>query len=69
MRIYWDGELEVERSPAGLPVLDMLYIGGRVDRTGLFEGRIAEVAVYDRALTGADAARRVKERTAQRAEK
>lgn len=39
---------------------DTLTIGGRMDGTGLFEGRIAEVAVYDRSLTREEIAERVK---------
>jgi hypothetical protein len=37
-----------------------LFVGGSADGNRLFEGRIAEVAVYDRALTADEAKARLK---------
>lgn len=56
VRAYRDGRVEVDAElPAtGLP--DGLLVGGRPDRAWGFEGRLAEVAVYDRPLTAAEVA-------------
>ena len=53
IRVYLNGELEISgESPIRYsPGFKTLYIGGRNDKEFCFEGRIDEVAVYDRALT------------------
>jgi hypothetical protein len=53
VRVFLNGELEIETSAAGdsLVRLDQLFIGGRCDNDSNWEGRLDEVAVFDRALT------------------
>ena len=57
--VYLNGQaepelrVEAERTPPGV---ETLWIGGREDGREGFEGKIDEVAVYDRALTAAEAA-------------
>jgi hypothetical protein len=59
VRVSLNGEEEftAQMPRAGKP--NALVVGGRPDRTFGFEGRIAEVAVYDRALTAKEVADRV----------
>lgn len=53
IRLYLNGELEINgKSPIQhSPRFETLYFGGRNDKKFGFEGRIDEVAVYNRALT------------------
>ena len=53
VRIYLNGELEISgESPIQYSLeFETLHVGGRNDKEFCFEGRIDEVAVYDRALT------------------
>jgi hypothetical protein len=53
IRVYLNGELEIEtRAPAGFPAgFDRVFIGGRSDRADTWEGRLDEVAIFNRALT------------------
>ncbi len=53
VKLYLNGELELEtKTPAGFPVgLDRLFFGGRTDNQFNWEGRLDEIAVFDRALT------------------
>jgi hypothetical protein len=60
VRLYLDGNEEVTVRMALAVKPDALVVGGRPDKTFGFEGRIAEVAVYDRALTAKEIATRVK---------
>jgi hypothetical protein len=59
--LYLNGE-EVggARKPAPAVKPTHLFVGGSADGARRFEGRVAEVAVYDRALTAAEAKARVK---------
>ena len=52
--IYLNGELEISgESPIQFPPdFETIHVGGRNDKDSCFEGRIDEVAVYDRALAG-----------------
>ena len=63
LKVYLDGKLEIESKlewtidqPAKLPV----FIGGRSDKLFGFEGKLDEVAVFDRALCAADVAAQFK---------
>lgn len=53
VRVYRNGELEIETSAAGngLAALDAMFIGGRCDNDSNWEGRLDEAALFDRALT------------------
>lgn len=53
VRIYLNGELEIEtKAPAELtPEVDRFFLGGRSDGASNWEGRLDEIAVFDRALT------------------
>ena len=71
LKVYLDGELEIEAElewtidqPGKLPV----FIGGRCDKLFGFEGKLDEVAVFDRALGAAEVAAqfKVSERVAPR---
>ena len=59
--VYLNGNTTPEisgRAAVGLPSgVGRLFIGGRSDHYANFEGKIAEVAVYDRALTAEEIAR------------
>lgn len=51
VRVFLDGDLEIEASfPDARPSGSRLFIGGRGDRFAGFEGKIDEVALFDRAL-------------------
>ena len=61
VRIYLNGRLEIEAktaasSPAGL---EQCFFGGRSDGDSNWEGRLDEIAVFNRALTAAEVARLV----------
>ncbi|HVK10091.1 MAG TPA: LamG domain-containing protein [Gemmataceae bacterium] len=58
VRVYLNGKLEAEADAPRTVIPDTLVIGGRPDRRVGWEGRLAEVAVYPRALTDVDLARR-----------
>jgi hypothetical protein len=60
VRAYLNGELEIEAALPRAVKPDTLLVGGRPDGAFGFEGRIAEVALYDRALTADEVAARVK---------
>ncbi len=51
VRVYLNGKEEVAVQLARMMKPDTLIVGGRLDKTFGFEGRIAEVAIYDRVLT------------------
>ena len=57
--VYLNGqaepELRVETEAGTPPGVETLWIGGREDGREGFEGKIDEVAVYDRALSAAEA--------------
>lgn len=58
VRVYLNGALEIDatgQTPV-LPELDQCFFGGRSDNDSNFEGRIDEVAVFNRALTIEDVA-------------
>jgi len=59
IRVYLNGELEVSGEAAKLypDGAVPLFVGGRNDNFGNFLGKIAEPAVYDRALTSAEVVR------------
>jgi len=56
VRVHLNGRRRPEiqtSSPAGFPVpFDELFVGGRSDNDANWEGRLDEVAVFDRALSG-----------------
>ena len=61
VRVYLNGaaqpEIETE-SPADLPpALDQLFFGGRCDNQSNWEGRLDEIAVFDRALSAEEIAK------------
>jgi len=55
VRLHLNGEAQPEielQSPAGFPPsFDQLFFGGRCDNAANWEGRLDEIAVFDRALT------------------
>jgi hypothetical protein len=60
VRVYLNGaaqpEIETE-TPADLPpALDQLFFGGRCDNQSNWEGRLDEIAVFDRALSAEEIA-------------
>ncbi|MBA4187060.1 MAG: hypothetical protein C0467_03490 [Planctomycetaceae bacterium] len=60
VRVYLNGLLEIDSKLPREVKPDRVIVGGRPDKAFGFEGRIAEVAVYDRALTAEEVAARVK---------
>ncbi len=59
VRVYLDGKLDIQtEAPQPLPSgLDQLFFGGRSDNQDNWEGRLDEIAVFDRALTEDEIAR------------
>ena len=59
VRVYLDGQLEIEtRTTAPRPpAADPFYFGGRSDNDSNWEGRLDEIAFFNRALTAAEVAR------------
>lgn len=53
IRVYLNGQLEIETTaPAGFPShCDELFLGGRSDNESNWEGRLDEIAVFERALS------------------
>lgn len=53
VRVYLNGKLEIEaKAPSGCQAsCDRLFFGGRSDNSDNWEGRLDEIAVFDRALT------------------
>jgi len=58
VRVYLNGALEIEtKSPARFPAdLEQCFFGGRSDNDSNWEGRLDEIAVFDRALSAAEIA-------------
>ncbi|MEY4939042.1 MAG: hypothetical protein RIQ93_777 [Verrucomicrobiota bacterium] len=59
VRVYLNGALEIETTAAGNlpPGLEQFFFGGRSDNQANWEGRLDEVAVFDRALSASDVAK------------
>ena len=59
VRVFLNGQLEIETkaSARGLADLPQCFFGGRSDNDSNWEGRLDEVAVFDRALNTRDIAR------------
>ena len=59
VRVYLNGEVEIEtKAAAGFPAdLEQCFFGGRSDNDSNWEGRLDEIAVFDRALTADEVAR------------
>lgn len=59
VRAYLNGALEFEtQAPAGFPAgFDQWFFGGRSDNESNWEGRLDEIAVFNRALTSAEVAK------------
>jgi hypothetical protein len=56
IRVYLNGQLDLEaRAPAS--TISSLFFGGRSDGDSGWEGRLDEIAVFDRALSAEDIAR------------
>lgn len=53
VKLYLNGKLEVE-GEAPICRIDDCFFGGRSDNKDNWEGRLDEIAVFDRALTGAE---------------
>jgi Concanavalin A-like lectin/glucanases superfamily len=54
VRAYLNGQLELEAKASSASSIEQLFIAGRSDNDSNWEGRIDEVAVFDRALTPTD---------------
>ena len=61
VRIYLNGNPQPEidvQAPAGFPIgFDQFFFGGRSDNVANWEGRLDEIAIFDRALPVAEVAR------------
>lgn len=68
VRVWLDGRLDIDGKAAACAASrgPQVFLGGRNDGFAGFEGRIDEVAVYDRALDGAEVARHVRSGTEAR---
>jgi len=51
VRVYLNGALEVEAPLESITASNQVFIGGHANDTSNWEGRIDEVAIFDRALT------------------
>ena len=56
VRVYLNGQLEIETRAAAIPVagLHTVFFGGRCDNQSNWEGRLDEIAVFNRALSAAE---------------
>lgn len=56
VRVYLNGRVEIEtKAPAGFPAgLQPCFFGGRSDNDSNWEGRLDEIAVFDRALASSE---------------
>jgi hypothetical protein len=59
VRAYLNGNLEIETTaPPNFPAnLEQCFFGGRSDNDSNWEGRLDEIAVFDRALSAAEIAK------------
>ena len=57
LRTYLNGALEFETENAAAPSGGECFFGGRSDGDSPWEGRLDEIAVFDRALTPEEIAR------------
>ena len=59
VRVYLNGQIEIETAASAgeLAELTECFFGGRSDNDSNWEGRLDEIAVYDRALTAREIAR------------
>src|SRR5690606_23265795 len=57
VRVYLNGkpEIEAEVAAAGIEDVEQIFFGGRCDNGSNWEGRLDEIAVFDRALTAGEA--------------
>jgi hypothetical protein len=51
IQVYLDGSLEIEAKTKASLVADDVFIGGRNDNDSNWEGRIDEVAIFERTLS------------------
>jgi hypothetical protein len=58
LTVYLDGKVDLrgDLEPAVPPGANTVFIGGRCDNFANFEGRLDEVAFYDRPLTAEEVA-------------
>lgn len=63
VRIYLNGKLEIEAKAASelTPEVDRFFLGGRSDNSANWEGRLDEIAIFDRSLTAEEVAKLVVE--------
>ncbi|WP_197444245.1 LamG domain-containing protein [Maioricimonas rarisocia] len=63
VRVYLNGKLEIETtSPADFPPnLDRLFLGGRSDNAANWEGRLDEIAIFNRPLSELEVAQLARE--------
>lgn len=56
VRVFLNGQLEIEAkaSTGALASLSQCFFGGRSDNDSNWEGRLDEIAVFDRALSAAE---------------
>ena len=53
-KVYLDGKLEIEADVKKGPVLEEIFIGGCNDNQSNWEGRLDEVALFQRALSSSE---------------
>jgi hypothetical protein len=54
LRVYLDGKLEIEASIKTESGVEHFFIGGRNDNQSNWEGRLDEVALFDRPLSAGE---------------
>jgi hypothetical protein len=59
VRVYLNGQLEIETKTVSLASVGECFFGGRSDNDSNWEGRLDEIAVFNRALTAREVARLV----------
>ena len=59
MRVYLNGQLDLETNAAAGTLADLhqCFFGGRSDNDSNWEGRLDEIAVFDRALSADEVAK------------
>ncbi len=55
LQVYLNGRLEIDGTAAAVTINELLF-GGRSDNEANWEGRLDEIAIFDRALTAQEAA-------------
>ncbi|EAQ79154.1 PVC-type heme-binding CxxCH protein [Blastopirellula marina] len=68
MKVYLDGKLEITADASKIGAVDDTFFGGRSDNQSNWEGRLDEIALFDRALNATEIASLAADGTAKAAD-